>query len=490
MRQRKAHPTTKMLVHMKEILIAVYICLHVYYCTAFSFNGSHADRSRPGASELICKYTNGDEEQPIQKRHVPRRAMPHIQTSSSAEAATKAGYIIRSRGGGVASTTGAARDRSRTKEEERRPLRTIRRIVHRSDKKKFHTTAPNLEEETIFQDERRTVDSSLMKDRKTNKPQAQRVTFKATQVASRSLSYTSSMERATLTEYMTQPVEDYSLLSFHDEEDSSSQSSANQKEVTKRRWFVRRLTHEEASRYIIDPISSPTSKDELCSPVKESNLFRLAVPLQALIGWDLTPVIDLEVVPPEVVETSCLNEHSPSSSTDEGSRGDVEVPQWGGFRQIRARQRRHGDGTTHSPTVKIRSMSVSLLSTKEEVRQAMSKPFTITAKDKKMQGEAIGMVGKVEEWLKPHITFEAELAWQDGTKTSSPSLVTVKSSAVTSLTIPKISNEILRATVPSAFLVKRLGATLTSKALEICLPRFLRQLERDFYRWSGIEEKL
>jgi hypothetical protein len=471
MRQRKAQPTTKMVVHMK-ILIAVYICLHVYYCTAFSFNGSHAERSRPGASELICKYTNGDEEQPIQKPHVPRRAMPHIKTSSSAEAATKAGYIIRSRGGGVASTTGAARDRSRTKEEERRPLRTIRRIVHRSDKKKFQTTAPNLEEDIA------------------NKPQAQRVTFKATQVASRSLSYTSSMQRATLTEYMTQPVEDYSLLSFHDEEDSSSQSSANQKEVTKRRWFVRRLTHEEASRYIIEPISSPTSKDELCSPVKESNLFRLAVPLQALIGWDLTPVIDLEVVPPEVAEISCLNEHSPSSSPDEESRSDVELPQWGGFRQIRGRQRRHGDGTTHSPTVKIRSMSVSLLSTKEEVRQAMSKPFTITAKDKKMQGEAIGMVGKVEEWLKPHITFEAELAWKDGTTTSSSSLVTVKSSAVTSLTIPKISNDILRATVPSAFLVKRLGATLTSKALEICLPRFLRQLERDYYRWSGIEEKL
>jgi hypothetical protein len=55
------------------------------------------------------------------------------------------------------------------------------------------------------------------------------------------------------------------------------------------------------------------------------------------------------------------------------------------------------------------------------------------------------------------------------------------------LTIPTIPNEIIRATVPSAFLVKRLGATLTSKALEICLPRFLRQLERDYYRWSGTD---
>ena len=438
----------------------------------------------------------------------------------------------------------------------------------------------------------------------------------------------SPTQRATLTEYMTQPVEDYSLLSFHDEEDLSL-SSASHKQVTSRRWFVRRLTHEEASKYRVGPS---------CSSVKESNLFRLAVPLQPLIGWDLTPVIDLEVIPPETTaedSTSSLGHNIEQSLRvpEEESRDDADSPKWRPLKGIRSRaaqtadptvkirsmsvsllstkeevrqlmskspgnEKRDGktieakdkdmqveaigmvgkveewlkphitfeaelawqDGTpligwdltpvidlevippettaedstsslghnieqslrvpeeesrddadspkwrplkgirsraaqTADPTVKIRSMSVSLLSTKEEVRQLMSKSpgnekrdgKTIEAKDKDMQVEAIGMVGKVEEWLKPHITFEAELAWQDGTATSKTSVVTVKSSAVTSLTIPTIPNDIIRATVPSAFLVKRLGATLTSKALEICLPRFLRQLERDYYRWSGIE---
>eukprot|EP00956_Cyclotella_meneghiniana_P038088 scaffold148609_cov112-Cyclotella_meneghiniana.AAC.1 len=62
-----------------------------------------------------------------------------------------------------------------------------------------------------------------------------------------------------------------------------------------------------------------------------------------------------------------------------------------------------------------------------------------------------------------------------------------KATAITSLTIPKIPSGILRvaAAVPSSFLVQRLGSTLTSKALEVCLPRFLRQLERDYRRWSG-----
>ena len=110
-----------------------------------------------------------------------------------------------------------------------------------------------------------------------------------------------------------------------------------------------------------------------------------------------------------------------------------------------------------------------------------------------MQKEAIEMVNKVEEWLRPHITFEAELSWNDNTSNSSSvgendsttttSTVTVKSSAITSLTIPEIQSDIIRK--PSGFLVKRLGATLTSRALAICLPRFLNQLDKDYNRWSA-----
>jgi hypothetical protein len=474
-----------------QVIILVTLCSRAYYCFAFlPSNGC-------SKAVTICNYANSDSpsppptEQRRKQRHIPRRAMPHIKTSSSAEAATKAGYIIRSRSV-EDERTSDRRLRSRGR-DERRPLRTIRRIVHRSNKKDLQTPIPKLEE-TLLQEKEVESKKHIQV---TNK--AQRVTFKATREASHSISNSASMlspaQRATLTEYMTQPVEDYSLLSFHDEE-GPSLNSASHKQVTSRRWFVRRLTHEEASKYIVDPS---------CSAVKESNLFRLAVPLQPLIGWDLTPVIDLEVIPPETTdeEISSLDNNIEQSLrvSEDGSGDEVDSPKWRPLQGIRSRAAHAVDGARRDggairPTVKIRSMSVSLLSTKEEVRQLMSSKSpgngnrgrnAINAKDKDMQVEAIGMVGKVEEWLKPHITFEAELAWKDGTATSKTSVVTVKSSAVTSLTIPTIPNDIIRATVPSAFLVKRLGATLTSKALEICLPRFLRQLERDYYRWSGID---
>ena len=146
--------------------------------------------------------------------------------------------------------------------------------------------------------------------------------------------------------------------------------------------------------------------------------------------------------------------------------------------------------------MKIRSLRVSLLSTQKEVKEVMSsknKGGKVNQRGgSNMQREAIEMVGKVEEWLRPHITFEAELSWNDGVSNSSDvdndssSSVTVKSTAITSLTIPEIPSDIIRKSVPSAFLVKRLGATLTSRALAVCLPRFLNQLEKDYNRWSGL----
>ena len=448
--------------------------------TAFS----PSTRTNGNGSNVICYYTDGDTPPPSidiprKSRHKPRRALPHIQTSSSDEAASKAGYIIR-RGVADERTPLRHKDKNNSR-QERRPLRTIRRAVHRSEGESSQTSNKKLERNQSQQE----VQGA---GKQTRASKDERVTFKATREASHSISKFASgfipTKDATLTDYMTQPVEDYSLLSFHDEEGPSS--SNDQKETTSRRWFVRRLTHEEAIKYIVDPS---------CNAVKEFNLFRLAVPLQPLIGWDLTPVIDLEVIPPEIPhEESSSFDHQDndlsSQISEEESRNDSDSSKWRPLKGIRSRVDGSRDEKNH-PTVKIRSMSVSLLSTKEEIRQLMKSPGgrqTITAKDKEMQTEAIGMVGKVEEWLKPHITFEAELAWQDENVTSKASVVSVKSSAVTSLTIPRIQNDIIRATVPSAFLVRRLGATLTSKALEICLPRFLRQLERDYYRWSGIEE--
>jgi len=283
---------------------------------------------------------------------------------------------------------------------------------------------------------------------------------------------------------MTQPVSQYSLLSFHDEKEDSKQ----------RRWLVRRLTNKESQRYM------DSSNDEEID-MDESNLFRLAVPLLPIIGWDLTPVIDLEV-------TVGSNNDSEEDDTNDVIATNIDDlddtessnSKWRPLRGIRRRIRQQRDDVDEfddSSVVRIRSLSVSLLSTQEEVKQVFDLNDNgkgVQRADSNMQKEAIDMVSKVEEWLRPHISFEAELSWDDNvnckaetSENESTSTVIVKSTAVTSLTIPKIPSDVLRRAVPSAFLVKRLGAALTSQALAICLPRFLRQLENDYSRWGGEE---
>ena len=288
-----------------------------------------------------------------------------------------------------------------------------------------------------------------------------------------------------------------------------------------RRWHVRRLTKEEARHYIN---LSASSSDE-AEVMEESNLFRLAVPLLPLIGWDLTPVIDLEVIPPKnYISVSGRATDGPSSIQRDRTIGKTEaayviyetsgegcdsesssLSKWAPLRDIRKRMTHQGHGTKSDvanstpppPVVRIRSLRVSLLSTQREVKEVMSRGKTRRDKANHMGGstmqrEAIEMVGKVEEWLRPHITFEAELSWNDAVSSNGVpvyndtpcSTVTVKSTAITSLTIPKIPSDIIRKSVPSEFLVKRLGATLTSRALAVCLPRFLNQVEKDYNRWS------
>ncbi|KAL3810080.1 hypothetical protein ACHAXA_011813 [Cyclostephanos tholiformis] len=479
-------------------------------------------------------------------RPVPRRAMPHVRHSSRAESAASVGYIIQ-QGDATAPNAAAANEPPDSWKDLRRigrtvrvrPLRTIRRIVHRSQESQLDRQGEirieaignkksvgiriisNSEDNwsRLLMSSRPQIDELVDKTDKIILPNrgvsggARRVTFKATREASKPLT---SKPIATLTEYMTQPVSQYSLLSFHDAEGLSG--SDNYKQPVSRRWHVRRLTKEEARNYI----DSASSSDE-AEVMEESNLFRLAVPLLPLIGWDLTPVIDLEVIPPKnnislggrVKESSSIHD-STSGKIDEAyviyetsdEASDVESTsssKWAPLRGIRKRMNHHGHSTKSDvvnsplppPVVRIRSLKVSLLSTQREVSEVMSRK---TKKDKihqmrgsNMQKEAIEIVGKVEEWLKPHITFEAELSWNDGVSSNGagidndlPSTVTVKSTAITSLTIPKIPSDIIRKSVPSEFLVKRLGATLTSRALAVCLPRFLNQLEKDYNRWSKV----
>ncbi|KAL7542539.1 hypothetical protein ACHAXR_012133 [Thalassiosira sp. AJA248-18] len=451
-----------------------------------------------------------------QQRRIPRRAIPHVENTSTAEAATRAGYIIRQRemtegGNGKEKRLQTVKPRKQEAPSgvaQQAPgnnsivdVHVRNRLTSRGSRLSL-SRHPQLDE---FLDK-----PEQLPPNEEERKGARRVTFKATRTASKSML---SKPLATLTEYMTQPVSQYSLLSFHDAEggssSSNSNSSRNNNENSKsRRWLVRRLTTEEAQRYIDSAASSERDGD-----MDESNLFRLAVPLLPLIGWDLTPVIDLEVIPPKSRDSVFTDDDAVSVDLDGTmsevvSRGsNLEQSKWAPLKGIRKRMRSRGDGNepdtetmdSGPPVVKIRSLRVSLLSTQEEVKEVMSNQNgganNNNRRDRTMQKEAIEMVGKVEEWLRPHITFEAELSWDDGVSNSggaaavekkeARSAVTVKSTAITSLTIPKLPSDI-QLGGPSAFLVKRLGATLTSQALAICLPRFLRQLEKDYNRWSGL----
>ena len=522
----------KMLTHISLVIaVVVQHSASAAFCPSFfSTNSYHPSQ---------LSYANSNDGENV---HIPRRALPHIDTTSNIEAAIRAGYVIRKQqlndksdtnitSRQVVSRIGGSRqleDNQINTSENRhmsnrggvRPLRTIRRIVHGSDS--CEQGSQEIENRIQATDTTNPTDIRVVKRQKrssrlslSNHPQldefldkpeqlspneedrkgARRVTFKATRESTKSIL---SKPIATLKEYMTQPVSQYSLLSFHDNNNGDSKQ---------RRWLVRRLTNEESQRYM----SSCSYYDDSDTAVEESNLFRLAVPLLPLIGWDLTPVIDLEVT----VAANLNDEYRNSEVVDETCDLDAELQpssknKWAPLRGIRKRMRQRGDDTTNDAdsmageykpsVVKIRSLRVSLLSTQAEVSQVMSnndnKANQNNRRGNTMQKEAIDMVSKVEEWLRPHITFEAELSWKDhivsGAATAvenenEVSSVTVKSTAITSLTIPRIPSDVLRKAVPSAFFVKRLGATLTSQALSICLPRFLRQLEKDYNRWSGLE---
>jgi hypothetical protein len=490
-----------------------------------------------------------------------QRAVPSGQQPSKLEAAARAGFIVQRASSASAKPDYLVGNRNSDIEHSKlptekkiaraRPLRTIRRIVLRQQNQPGQleqgVLQPNIITPTsntgLTLSNHPQLDEILDKSDLSNLPAeleqhggARRVTFKATKVASKALS---SKPYATLTDFMTQPVSQYSLLSYHDAEGmSSSTNESSIHQSMSRRWLIRRLTKDESRVYITDSPSSSSSSDDT---MEESNLFRLAVPLLPLIGWDLTPVIDLEVVPPKDyndmkrskdrlrADYGSLDGSNVTSATTTSSSHSSWAPLQGIRKRINHRGTHHESNrenfhSTPSPVVRIRSLRVSLLSTQKEVNEIMmnkSKSVPMNQRVRRsrggnsssttMQREAIEMVGRVEEWLKPHITFEAEISWNDVVHSSSArtspghtnvvvdsddknnddevfmsSNVTVKSTAITSLTVPKIPSNILRKSVPSSFLVKRLGATLTSRALAVCLPRFLTQLEKDYNRWSGL----
>ena len=295
---------------------------------------------------------------------------------------------------------------------------------------------------------------------------------------------------------MTLPLEQYSVKSFHDEGPGSRMEG--------RRWFLRRLDAEESLQYReYEPrdnhedymrnggLSGVEYNDGAPDYAGHGRFFRLAVPLAPLIGVELTPVIDLEVIP-------ALKS---SEGTEASDAGALELPRRSVRRPLRAVRRvlRRGRPTQEmnigDAVVRVQSLRVSLLSTADEVkslmktRQRVSKPIdkpTQVSQNPSVQQigtEAIGVVGRVEQAIEPHITFDATITW-DQHASSGPS-VTVKSTAVTSLTIPKRAMAFrVPLPLPLGLLVRRIGSLLTKKALEISLPRFLRQLEQDLERWA------
>eukprot|EP00561_Arcocellulus_cornucervis_P007245 CAMPEP_0185826160 /NCGR_PEP_ID=MMETSP1322-20130828/31410_1 /TAXON_ID=265543 /ORGANISM="Minutocellus polymorphus, Strain RCC2270" /LENGTH=450 /DNA_ID=CAMNT_0028523885 /DNA_START=42 /DNA_END=1394 /DNA_ORIENTATION=- len=390
-------------------------------------------------------------------------------SSPSPPAATKGS-------GGDTSSPAESRDTVRTFDDDESFHSIINDMVE--DIKKVN--AGKVSGEIELDDDDNNNDNDAGIGRASRRPNGRRVTFFASKEATRTLSLDDRYSRL-LDEYMTLPLEQYSVKSFHDEDPGSRMEG--------RRWFLRRLDAEESLQYReYEPrdnhedymrnggLSGGEYNDGAPDCAGHGRFFRLAVPLAPLIGVELTPVIDLEVIPAL----------KPSEGTEASDAGALELPRRSVRRPLRAVRR---------GVVRIQSLRVSLLSTEDEVkalmqtRQRASKPIdkpTQVSQNPSVQQigtEAIGVVGRVEQAIEPHITFDATITW-DQLASSGPS-VTVKSTAVTSLTIPKKAMAFrVPLPLPLGLLVRRIGSLLTKKALEISLPRFLRQLERDLERWA------
>jgi len=209
----------------------------------------------------------------------------------------------------------------------------------------------------------------------------------------------------------------------------------------------------------------------------EGDYFRLAIPLQPLVGIDLTPVIDVAVVSPASSSTNILH----SDSIDNLSNSEILV----------------------------QSLRVALLSTTAEVNEAMDGEVKNDGRSRQhstsqtrrslnnaniaeMGNEAIGAMGKLEEVMKPHLSFVSTISWNAGNNderngarkllSKDGARLRVQSRVTTSLTIPPE----LPVSIPRV-VVSKFGSLVTKRILAIALPQFLRQLELDFERWASLE---
>ncbi len=259
-----------------------------------------------------------------------------------------------------------------------------------------------------------------------------------------------------LNEYMTQPITSFSLRSFHDTETPIA---------GRRRWMIRSLSQKEL-------MDHPNISRKDVENAFEDNVFRLAVPLMPLLGIDLTPIIDLQVM-----TATKLNDNNTKSFFKAANKPPSNV-------------------------VRIRSLRMSLLATDNEMKkynmndsslQKMKHPIpTKVSKDqsvRQMGNEAIHFAEKLEKWLEPQLSFEADISWNDDTVNGGNDIemgiVAVDSKAAISLTIPPLPFGV---PIPSSFLIKQIGSNVLKRALKLALNQFLRQVEIDFKRWADIDK--
>mmetsp|Transcript_24191 Transcript_24191/g.48098 ORF Transcript_24191/g.48098 Transcript_24191/m.48098 type:complete len:468 (+) Transcript_24191:348-1751(+) len=249
-------------------------------------------------------------------------------------------------------------------------------------------------------------------------------------------------------DYMTQSPEKYSLI--------SSCNDVKKNKISKsRRWFVRRLDKFEAATYqsrsSLNPFKTESCGDGDCDDKwdYDGNFFRLAVPLNPIIGLELTPVVDLEV------STIKNNLNILKSEKDE---------------------------------IYIRSCKVALLSTDEEVHQAMENKKPLSSSVSRAV-ESLGndtifdVASTIQKWLKPHLVFSGSVTWnvRDHHSGSGEATISVKAKAEASLAVPDPASSL---PIGVESVIKKIGSLLTGRILMKLLPKFLNQIERDFNRWS------
>lgn len=280
-----------------------------------------------------------------------------------------------------------------------------------------------------------------------------RVKFSAQHQESRSITMDDSyLSLNLLNEYMSRPISSFSIRSFHDDEVNSTSSppakNNKTKSIQRRRWLVRKLTISEALQ---DGVSNVD--------LHEERYFRLAVPLMPLVGINLTPVVDFEVL--SVQRNNFLLK----------SEETINM-------------------------MKIRSMRLSLLSRDDEVEKAMAerrekiqvpRPTKVSQNEnlREIGNNAIEMVSKIEDRIKPYFSFDATITWTDrekfkpNEKRKQYPEICIKASTMASFTWNQT-------TVVHPFILEKISGGLLKRALKFGLVQMLTQIEKDFKLWARL----